>query len=73
MLMQNVYIIFMFDIKYMTISFIITIISLLNISRLYGLAQNVSTLKYCSTLEMVFVHFREDFENLILELCFFTT
>ena len=42
-------------------------------SRLYGLAQNVSMLKYCSTLEIVFVHFREDFENFILELCFFTT
>ena len=31
--------------------------------RVNGLAQNVSTLKYCSTLEIVFVHFREDFEN----------
>ena len=26
-----------------------------------------------STLEIVFVQFREDFENFILELCFFTT
>ena len=35
--------------------------------RLYGLAQNVSTLKYCPTLEIVFVYFRKDFENFILE------
>ena len=41
-------------------------------TRLNGLAQNVSMLKYCSTLKIVFVHFREDFENLTLELCFFT-
>ena len=41
-------------------------------SLVFGLAQNMSTLKYCSTLEIVFVHFREDFENLILELGFFT-
>ena len=41
------------------------------ISRLYGLAQNVSTLEYCSTLETV--DFREDFENFNLELYFFTT
>ena len=42
-------------------------------TRVYGLAQNVSTMNYCSTFEIVFVHFREDFKNLILELCFFTT
>ena len=33
----------------------------------------MSTLKYCSTVEIVFVYFREDNENFILELCFFTT
>ena len=36
------------------------------------IGQNVSVMKYCSTLEIVFVHFREDFENFILELCFTT-
>ena len=38
-----------------------------------SIGQNVSVLKYCSTLEIDFVHFREDFENFILELCFFTS
>ena len=40
------------------------------IPRVYGLAQNVSTLKYSSTLKIIFVHFREDFDNLILEIRF---
>ena len=48
-------------------------IFLILLSRVYGFAQNVSTMKYCSTLEIVCVHFREDFENFIHELCFFTT
>ena len=37
------------------------------------MAQNASTLKYCLTLEIVFVHFRQDVESCILKLCFFTT
>jgi hypothetical protein len=36
----------------------------------YGLAQNVLTLKYCSTLEIIF---REEIENFILELYFFNS
>ena len=32
-----------------------------------------SKLKYCSTLKIILVHFKEDFENFILELCFFIT
>ena len=42
-------------------------------TRVYGLAKNVSTLKYCLTLEIVFIHFREDFVNFILELSCFNT
>ena len=43
------------------------------VTHVYGLVQNVSTLKYCSPLEICFLHFREDLENFIVELCFFTT
>ena len=43
-----------------------------NFTRLYGMAPNVSTLKY-RQLWKFFIHFRVDFENFILELCFFTT
>ena len=39
---------------------------------MYGLVQTVSTLKYCSTFEIVFVHFREDFENKF-QLCLVST
>ena len=29
--------------------------------------------KYCSTLEIIFVHYNQDFENFFQELCFFIT